>query len=78
MPDDCADNCRWASGCVAWSYRKSRYECYLHTSNRMRERETGWISGETSSTAKYDSYKYEDPNLITSNYIPGISELFTK
>ena len=35
---------------------------------------TVFFVGEASSTTKYDSYKYEDPHLITSNYIPGISK----
>ena len=46
MPDNCAENCRFAAGCMGWSYRKSRYECYLHTSTNRRERETGWICGD--------------------------------
>ena len=45
-PDNCAENCRFAAGCMGWSYRKSRYECYLHTSANRRERETGWICGD--------------------------------
>ena len=75
MPDNCAENCRFSSQCVAWSYRKSRYECYLHASGNQMARETGWICGDNKSSQKTDSHKYNDPNLITGNFIPGISKL---
>ena len=74
MPDNCAENCRFSSQCVAWSYRKSRYECYLHSSANQMTRETGWICGNNKSSQKTDSNKYNDPNLITGNFIPGISK----
>ena len=74
MPDNCAENCRFSSQCVAWSYRKSRYECYLHKSANQMTRETGWICGNNKSSQKTDSNKYNDPNLITGNFIPGISK----
>ena len=74
MPDNCAENCRFSSQCVAWSYRKSRYECYLHASSNQMDRETGWICGNNKSSQKTDSHKYNDPNLITGNFIPGISK----
>ena len=57
---------------TAWSYKKNRYDCYIHTGNTNQVYDLGFISGDVKTNSMKDTYRYDLPSMITANYVPGV------